>query len=265
MNQAGAVNSQAACYHLLLQGSWQPQQVQITWRNHHSRWPEPLEREKDHHWQKVQRQHPDFFNGRLVALQHFSAQGDRLDLTLAETSYAHLLYSNRHAAEWQRNGHADWLCRALGISAVVHSRENDIILIRRSTEVGEYPNCLDVLGGHIHPQDGQTPEVFAAIAEEVRLELGIGDESIAAAQCIGLLENAANRKPELVFSMHLTLSSQAIRQAAQTAPEGHEFSEILTVPADRHRLQEMLRQRGAEFSPSAEGCLALYAQSVLSF
>jgi hypothetical protein len=93
------------------------------------------------------------FNGQLCRLDGWQCSGTDLEIVLGLTEYKELLYSNNHTAQVMTEYGSEALSNALGISAVLLSRDDKLMMIRRSSAVGECPGMLDVLGGHIDPTE----------------------------------------------------------------------------------------------------------------
>ncbi|KAA3619630.1 MAG: hypothetical protein DWQ05_02590 [Calditrichaeota bacterium] len=180
--------------------------------------------------------------------------------------YRDLLFSNEKAVEWLQAGKEEYLSQTLGISAVMQTSDKKNILMHRSQHVGEYPDKLDVLGGHIDVQvDCQNftaDGLFAAIENEVRDEIGITANEFQIENCIGLLQNTATRKPELVFTGKTELGAVDIVSRTENAKENFEYTQLSFVDADLSILKPFLEKNGEKFTPSATGCLFLFADFI---
>ncbi|MDQ7053291.1 MAG: hypothetical protein Q9P14_10495 [candidate division KSB1 bacterium] len=223
--------------------------------------PADLHPEIDIFWQRKLAENPALFNGRLAALVNAVQRNRQLELTLGITSYRYLLFSNAHAEAWRSSGQQHRLSRALGISAVVETADDRMLLMQRSQTVGEYPDRLDVFGGHIdipeQPSASHPPDVVLAIREELRHELGITAAAIRHECCIGLAENSHNCKPELIFWTRLHLDTEAVRQSAREATEADEYVQLLAIPL-RDLETGWFAENRRRLTPSAEASLALY-------
>lgn len=248
---------------VLVSGIFTPRQVKVRWRPDQPGVPDHLRQAMDDYWCQQVALTPRssfIFNGELCSLAGFAHGRNRLTLSLARTNYQQLLYSN-HIHEESRSGPApEFRSRALGISAILLSSDDQIVLIKRSARVGESPGKLDVIGGHIGPDEHAIhgiPDPFFAIQEEIAEEIGLHPHSQLA--CIGLLETTITRKPEMLFLHQSTLPAAAILRTAANC-KSDEIAEVLTIPNEQTDLTAMLQTRGHEFSPSALGCFSLYLQ-----
>lgn len=237
--------------------------LHVLWDSGRRTLPESLLSAMDAFWQEsvlksMSGEH--LFNGDLCRLNSWEIDSKEPKLSLGYTNYKELLYSN-HRIQSGNDIPFGHLSYALGISAVLISSDAQIILIRRSPTVGEFPDTLDILGGHIHPTEhavAGTPAPFVAMQAEIDEEMGVKSSEYSL-QCIGLLETIRTRKPELIFVADCKLSAKRVLERGQ-AKHSPEVAAILTVAPDS--LSSFLETRGQEFSPSAYGGLCLYAEFI---
>lgn len=245
-------------------GHWLASRVQVAFANDEFVLPGNLSSQAQQFWDEtVASGRSCLFNGALCRLDAFAVSAESLRLHMSRTCYRDLLFCNACAAEIVRDFGEDALVRALGISAVVETADGFLPLMRRSTALGEGAGKLDVLGGHVHPDKHVRPprrgkpDVFLAIIDETCTELGLTPDQCGEFSCIGILENSLTRKPELVFATKLLLSMQELRMTAAHAEEGHEYVELLGLPARADDVKQFLLQHRARFAPSGYGSLAL--------
>jgi len=246
-----------------LAGSWFPPQVQINYQAIEYVLPDDFVRRAAAFWERLlaegQRR---IFNGALCRLESFREHDGFLHLALSRTCYRDLMFSNAHAEELINNFGESGPARALGISAIIETVDGYLPLIRRSAHVGEAPGGLDVIGGHVHPDEhmrNDAPEVFLAIKDEIQSELGIPADRLDHIVCCGVAENRRHRKPELAFFVPLPLTMQEVQRLAKTAREAEEYAELFAVRAERAALQEFVAANHADLTPAALGCFHLYA------
>lgn len=248
-------------------GTFERSEVRTTWTPAKRTLPRELQRKIDAFWElEVTRtaRKSYLFNGGLGRLECWQAEQHRLQLDLGWTSYKELLYSNRFGREITAQFGEACLSRALGISAVLLSSGWQVILIQRSEAVGEFPGKLDVLGGHIDPQEhavAGVPDPFVAIraeiSEEVGLDLGVNDSLV----CLGLIETRATQKPELIFAARTGRSAEQILQRSRIDPCS-ELTRVFAVAGSPESLADFLLQNQQRLSPSAYGALWLFRQSL---
>jgi len=200
------------------------------------------------------------YNGRVCCLNEFKLINNQLELTLGETDYKHLLFSNNQEKMANPGQKYEFNPAVLGVSVILISLHQKVILIQRSSQVGEFPECMDVPGGHIEPDkhlvDG-VPDPFLAIAQELQEEIGIESISPSEIVCIGIIETTANRKPEMVFTYQSNQSSEAIIKLAEKQ-RSTEIEAFATIPNNLFDLNFYLESNKEQLSPSAFGCLSLY-------
>mgnify|MGYP006279257877 CR=1 FL=1 len=231
--------------------------VRILWESLPLSLPSLLEQSIHTFWQTLPKTH--IFNGTVARLDTWEWSSDRrgLHLYLRPSEYRTLLYSNAHVSEicaaWGRR----YLANVLGISAVLLSADKHIVFMKRSQDVGEFPGCFDVFGGHIDVSASHNaPCVFAAMEQELDEEVNLAPADYDL-ELIGLLKSVPNQKPELVFLATSLLSTSEILKRAQRARDRHEYSDFHWV-SDGHELQQFLTTRKEQFSPSAFGSLCVF-------
>lgn len=204
------------------------------------------------------------FNGRIARLERWRTRADSLHLTLRPTDYKTLLFSNGHAEEIIGRWGKEALSRALGISAVVCSADEQIILMQRSARVGEYPGYYDVFGGHIDVSAGEEPaDPFRSMAAELSEELAL-EEGGYQLTCMGLLQTRLTHKPELLFVARCAEESTSIIRSAVSAKDRFEYTRLLCIGNAADSLADFLGAEGERTSPSAFGALEIYSRTFLS-
>jgi hypothetical protein len=264
----GVKNLDTAVFTVMVQGEYKAKDLHINWKYQFQNVPAQLQREIDAFWQKLRNsdlfRRGKLFNGRLARLDGFSIDKRCLSLTLSETDYKTLVYSNNNTEYIIRTWGDSFLSRALGVSAVVISVDHEIMFMKRSPFVGEFPNLYDVFGGHIEPDsylDHRCPDVFAAISNELAQEVNLSTTDCEII-CIGLIESTPNRKPELVFMVLSTLTSEEIKRHAKTAKDNDEYVSVHTVPNSQGTLATFMQTHKDQLTPSAYGCLWLHKRSI---
>ncbi|CAI0452089.1 unnamed protein product [Linum tenue] len=138
----------------------------------------------------------------------------------------------------------------LGNGAIVVTADNEIVVLRRSDNVGEFAGHLVFPGGHPEPekvevassQNGQDPvvtteelnkkvseEMFDSISREVVEEIGVPATSLSTPVFIGLSRRILNVRPAAFFYMKCNLPSKEIHQLYSSALDGYESIQLHTV------------------------------------
>ncbi len=253
-------------FKVLFSARFNHEQVNINWNPGQREFPFKLTQQIDSFWQRkiVETGKNEFiFNGELCRLNDWSFQKDKLTLELGLSNYKELLYSNEFTNDIEKQFGFDYLSKALGVSVVLISSDEQIILIKRSGIVGENPGDLDVLGGHIHPQENTlsgVPDPFLAIKAEVKEEahLDLKDEEFL--DCFGLIETAGTQKPEMLFKARSGLTAEEIIRLA-SVKQSEEIAEFRTISNQKKSLAQFLDANSNHFSPSALGVLCVYANT----
>lgn len=247
---------------LHLAGNWPRSRVSIAYHPTEYVLPEAFARRAAVHWEQIladgQRH---VFNGALCRLENFCEHNGALHLSFSRTCYRDLLFSNANIDELVDTLGETGPARALGVSANVETADGYLPLIRRGMHVGEGAGGLDVIGGHVHPDEhcqNGVPDVFWAIKDEIHSELGVPMASLDDPVCSGLTEDRRHHKPELNFIATLPVTMQEVRQLARHAPEAGEYSELLAVKAEAEVLQRFIAEHETHLTSSALGCLQLY-------
>ena len=84
----------------------------------------------------------------------------------------------------------------IGVSPALITSDRYLLLGRRTSAVAYYPNRIHPFSGSLEPKDA---DPFAAVARELREELGLESSEISSIRCIGIAEDANLVQPELIF------------------------------------------------------------------
>lgn len=230
--------------------------VRIVWNSTPLQLPYEMHNEILKYWDSLSK---DFiFNGRLARLDSWSVTLEKCRLDIRPTDYRTLLYSNAHTDLIEKKWSKTFLARTLGISAVLLSSDDELIFMKRSANVGEYPECYDVFGGHIDvPENGDAPNVFVSMAQELQEEVGL-ERSDYELSLIGMIEATQNQKPELIFLAQSFLSKHDILSRTRNAQDHIEFTHVHTIGNDKNQIEYFLMSNTDEFSPSAFGSFCVY-------
>jgi 8-oxo-dGTP pyrophosphatase MutT (NUDIX family) len=243
-------------FKLLLTGSYRAPALRIRWSNRR-RTPIP---EVAHliaeTWTTARaeaaRHGRDLFPGAMTRLRGWSAVDATLTLDLGPTDYREFVGTNlRHPELADRFGRAS-LANPLGVSVAVVTSDGHLIVQRRSEQVFEYPGFFHVCGGNVEPADvaGRVaPGVFATVRRELDEEFGIAPGDVLDLICLGLAENRAILKPDLLVAASVALPADAFVSSRHP-----EFS-ALTVIEGAEALAAFLVEHATETSPAGLACL----------
>lgn len=254
-------------FNLLASGNFSQNEVKISWNPSLRLLPIPLMEKIEAYWNKVVNQTSKshyIFDGELCRLNSWKIEQNRLNLCLGRTNYKELLYSNNLIQKDREQYGTEFLSNALGISAILICCDDKIILIERSDMVGEYPERIDVLGGHINPLEhavSKVPDPFFAIKAEIYEEINLQLTDLEPINCLGLIESKPTKKPELIFWVKSQKSSEEIIDSGYHKIS-LEWTRVFAIPGHADSLNSYLMNKIEQLSPSAFGALWLYMMSM---
>jgi hypothetical protein len=130
--------------------------------------PKDLRAKIEHHWEELIARNPSLHNGEVFTVTSARDEGNRLDITLSETNYAHYLYSQ------QIGDLGEYTVRIIHPAVLVVSSDNKYIF----GVMGEYtsrPGVIQCCGGGIDHTDIKNGKVDIehVITKELSEELGV--------------------------------------------------------------------------------------------
>ena len=188
------------------------------------------------------------FDGPMCHLERCETSPDALRLWVSPTSYKPFLGTHLTGADVP----ASALANPLGLSAVLVTSDGWLMLGRRNASVAYYPNRIHPFAGSLEP--GELTNVFEGVLRELDEELGLSERDVADMRCLGLIEDAKLRQPEIIFSVRTTRTRAEIESQLDAA-EHHAAVAIEATPADVEA-----RMRDALMTPVAVGALALWGR-----
>jgi 8-oxo-dGTP pyrophosphatase MutT (NUDIX family) len=172
------------------------------------------------------------FDGKLCHLDSFSATADSLELRLSPTSYKIFMGTNLTHPEWAARYGVEVLANPLGVSAALETADGFLMLGRRNAAVAYYPNRVHPFAGSLEAEE--SADIFAAVRRELSEELSLSAADISQMHCLGLVEDAVIRQPELIFLVRCNLDRAAIE--ARIDPLEHAGAMALGADEEAARL-----------------------------
>ena len=126
-------------------GNFPRSQIQLTWQNSKQTLSTKISQRIEDYWQQEILPSPQgqyVFNGQLCSLHNWQKENSILSLELGRTDYKTLLYSN--FVNRNSETHGNFICNAFGISVVIVSADDQLVLMQRSHQVGECAGMIDV-------------------------------------------------------------------------------------------------------------------------
>jgi hypothetical protein len=208
-----------------------------------------LEAEIETYWAEAQ-QRPGvrLIDLPMCRLESFQA-GRELQLSLSLTNYKTFVGTHYGGPQIAQRYGRESLAYAMGMSAVVESADGYFLLGRRNATVAHYANRVHTFAGTLEPQEAG--DVFGAIARELDEELHLSVRELSRLVCLGLIEDATLRQPELVFEAVSTLDRDQIAARLDQA----EHSALISMKTDRDAVRDMIGDDA--LTPVAAGALLL--------
>lgn len=191
------------------------------------------------------------FDGPMLRLERCEASRDALRLWVSRTSYKPFLGTNL------QNPHVAAEARAnpIGLSAALVTSDGWLMLGRRNATVAYYPNRIHPFAGSLEP--AEAANVFAGVMRELEEELRLTSSDVTDLHCIGLIEDAHIRQPELIFAARSTRS----RGEVESTMDAGEHHACVAVEATAAGVERMLGD--ALLTPVAVGTLLLWGRIAL--
>jgi len=227
-------------------GEWLPLEVVIDASPNKKEYAPTTQKMIDAAWKQAQ-QNPDLklTNNLVFSYLGYSTIGGCLLIQTQITDFKSFYGTNvcNHAAL-----PATELANALAVCTVVISKDNAILLGRRSSSVAESQQMWHVIGGtmdlnrHTYHDNAQRPNFGSRIAidtsphshimKELKEELGIAPRQVDHSLCLGLGINLLIGKPELLYITRVKLTAKQLRNCATHAILQGEHSELLTIAVE---------------------------------
>jgi 8-oxo-dGTP pyrophosphatase MutT (NUDIX family) len=192
------------------------------------------------------------FDGPMCRLERWHASPEALELIISHTTYKTFLGTNMaNPGLADRHGPAV-LANPVGMSAVLQSSDNFLVLGRRSASVAYYPNRVHPISGSLEPGDGAN--VFGAMRREIAEEAALSANDLSNFVCLGLVEDALLRQQEVIFSARVDRTLDAIGDSLDPT-EHHALYGLAVTPAG---VEEAIRDPA--LTPVAAGSFLLWGR-----
>ncbi|SIR01449.1 hypothetical protein SAMN05880590_110131 [Rhizobium sp. RU35A] len=189
----------------------------------------PVEAARRVAWDAHRAQNASAFDGSLLRLDDLRVDQGRLVLQASRTCYSAYV-ATRHpefAVAHPDARRAD----PLGMTALVVTADDHVIVTRRSLTADQNPGALYLIGGYAEPPevDGSV-DLFQEIAREIAEEIAVTDLVRSASSAIGMGYDPVFCHPELFFVTPSRSSAADILKVARQARDRGEASRILAYP-----------------------------------
>ncbi len=199
----------------------------------------------------------DLFNGKLSRLVRVAATAGGIELTVQPTDFQTFLTTNLiHPGRFAPDQRAD----AMGVSAVVRSRDGNLLLGRRSERVAFHRGRLHTIGGVLDwirpPADGQSDGgwLFDQLSKELFEELSLQPEDLMETTGLVLARDRVIAQPELLCLSRVALPAGFL--VDRWREDGnHEHVELWTCPDSPAAVSKALAESAGQFTPIAVAAL----------
>ena len=188
------------------------------------------------------------FDGPMCRLERCEASPDALRLWVSPTSYKPFLGTNLAGADVPPEAMAN----PIGLSAALVTSDGWLVLGRRSAGVAYYPNRTHPFAGSLEP--GELSNVFDGVLRELHEELALPGRDVSDLRCLGLVEDAALRQPEVIFSARAARTRREVESTLDAA----EHRAAVAVEVAPRAVDAMMRD--ALMTPVAVATLALWGR-----
>jgi hypothetical protein len=188
------------------------------------------------------------FDGPMLRLERCEASPELLRLWVSPTSYKPFLGTNLQNPDVPESARAN----PIGLSAALVTRDDWLMLGRRNASVAYYPDRIHPFAGSL--ELAEVSNIFDGVTRELEEELRFISDDVADLRCIGLIEDARIRQPELIFAARSTRTRAEV-ESMLDAGEHHACVAVATTPDDFTAMM-----RNALLTPVAVGTLLLWGR-----
>jgi|GEM_PF-6852397 len=159
-------------------------------------------------WKKAKRSNKKLFNESLYRLSGFKEESGKLVLNLGQTNFKELVGTNQLffsdrkffnclAKFGEKEGNfLEYFSNGLAVGAVIQTKDDYILISRRSKEMPFYPDTFHTIAGH--PNPGSDRNLEKAVIREIKEETDL-DKNEYRIYFLGLVRNNQTFKPELIY------------------------------------------------------------------
>lgn len=244
-------------------GRFSPEDLHVGWSDEARPTAPDVEEFIDKFWNRRTAQAAaegtSLWDGPLCRLIEYRCDTKGLGLSLGPTSYRAFVGTNLHNAHLRYVHGPEVLANPLGVSGVVVSEGQYIVMGRRSETVAYHAGRVQPIGGCVEPaKAGQLPDPFAAMKLELLEELGITAESIKSMTCLGLVRDKHIVQPELIFDVPVAIGVEQIRELAAQSHSSSEHTELRVVRNHPASVVTYIEKEFSLLTPVALASLLLY-------
>lgn len=253
MSNAARIHPAAGALTIRAMGDWRTDQVRVQMVS--SSWDAPpaVRDQIDAAWEDTARSGVLLFDGPMCRLEQFDASPAELSLRLSETTYRIFVGTNLCHSNLADEFGPAVLANPVGVSVPLRTADGFLMLGRRNESVIYFPGRLHPFAGALEPRDGGNP--FRGARRELQEEANLLQTDVSELRCLGILEDAQLRQPELVLRADTLLAREELD--ARMAREEHH--ELIAIEATDQAIRGALHDPA--LTPVAAGALLLWGRS----
>lgn len=180
-------------------------------------------------WDIVRTKRPSAFDGALLRMTSHQLNDGNLIVSASRTSFS--AYVVTRPPEFQvKYGDAE-RADPIGLTAIVRTVDDQIIVTVRSLTADQNPGALYLIGGYAEPCESDGPvDLFDEAKREVEEEIAVFDIDRSASCGVGLAYDPTFCHPELFLVMPSKSTAASIMAGAGNAPDRCEAAQLLACP-----------------------------------
>lgn len=207
--------------------------------------PEPLRQKIDQHWQQLVKDNPRLHNGESFTVVAVDETDEKVDIKLAETDYAHYLYSH------QVGGLGEFTVRIIHSATLVITADNKMVF----GAMGEHtsrPGVIQCCGGGIDHNDitDGVVDIEHNTVKELGEELGLNpyDKDLVDEFSPAYLKTGGpTGKMTVAYNLRIKLSSaqflkhyEEFTKKLKDEQQEPEFGQIFCIDMDKRSIEAFI-------------------------
>lgn len=235
-------------------GAWKPGEIALSWTTNSRPIIPQVEELIELAWQKAMaRPGIHLFDGPMCRLESIDAKPQAMHLSLSKSSYKSYVGTNMANPQLAEQYGDAALANPVGLSALVISSDNYLLLGRRNAQVAYYPSRVHPFAGCMEPSEQL--DIFDDVRRELIEELSISQRQIQEMLCTGMVRDLSLRQPEFIFAVRVDQTLNQIE--SHLDPEEHRG--IFSAYATRESIEVAL-QSDESFTPVGIASLLLWGR-----
>ncbi|HEU4964910.1 MAG TPA: hypothetical protein VFV52_13780 [Bacilli bacterium] len=203
----------------------------------------------DAHWERLLAEGKTYTRGECFTVSDVVFEGERVEVLLKQTDYAHYLYTLHHKGELP----ADVAIRVMYAAALVETADGRLVFGEMGQQTG-HPGRLQAIGGGLdfHDVEGDRLDLRGSLLRELEEELGLDGTDAAVVKSVAPLYFKGGGDYDFLVvlykvTLHLSAEAFLVRHRAferevRARGEQPELSELILLPKDPQAVEAFLRE-----------------------